>query len=137
MCDTARNEMNTLPFRVGQTIKNAAYRVGQTARSVAHRVGSAVGKAARGITRGTDIAQKAVDIAGAVRDKVRGINNASGGLLEEGVRALPFGNSVLKGANVASKAIDRAGAVVRKVRRGAQTVERVRSRAQQAVNNFT
>lgn len=129
--------LNINPYKIGQSVRRAAYKVGQAARTAVNKVGGVVGGAVRKVTKGTALAEKVVGAAGAVRDKVRGINEASGGLLEEGVRALPFGNNVVRGAKAFSKGVDRAGTVLRKVRRGAETVERVRTKAQKTVNQFT
>jgi hypothetical protein len=122
-------------YRVGQTAKRTAFRVGQAARGAAFRVGQSVGKAARSVLRGTDIAQGVIKGGQSVRNVVRGINERTGGLLEEGVRRLPFGDDVVLGARGASKALDAAGGVIRKVRRGAQTIERTRARAQRPMRD--
>jgi len=121
------------PYKLAQNARNTVYKLATAAK----RTGQRLGVIPRKVRTYSDVAQKVLDVAGKVRDKVAGINKASGGLLEEGVRALPFGDNIVRGANVASKVIDRAGAVVRKVRRGADTVERVRNRAMQATNQFT
>jgi hypothetical protein len=116
-------------YRVGQAAKRTASRIGQVAKGAAYRVGQAAGKVARKVIQGTDLVDKFVKGGQAVRNVVKGINERSGGLLEEGVRRLPFGDDVVLGAKGISKGLDAASGVIRKVRRGAQTIERVRARA--------
>lgn len=125
------------PVRIGEFIRGAGRRIGQAAYGAARRVGDVLNRAVRSgaqkLIEGTGIAEGALDVAGGVRDQVARLNRSTSGLLEEGVRALPFGNQVVRGANAVSRGIDAARTVVRKVRKGAQTVERARRGAARQV----
>lgn len=125
------------PYKLGMNARSTALKLGQSAKATATKLGSAVGSAVRRVLSHTDAASKLVNSAARVRDIVRGVNDQSFGLLEEAVRALPFGDQAVRAGKALSRGIDTASGVIRKVRRGAQTVERVRNRAQAAVNQFT
>jgi hypothetical protein len=86
--------------RIGQTINRV---VKQTAVPVAEEAFRQVGRAERAVAS---------------------VNRSSGGLLEEGVRRLPFGNDAVLAANTVARGARRGSMALQSIRRVGQTIER-------------
>lgn len=68
--------------------------------------------------------QKGLEGVSNVADKVGEANRATGGLLEEAAKALPFGSQVVRGANAAARGAKRGQQALATARRIGSTIER-------------
>lgn len=117
---------STLPFRPVQL----ANRIGRYGRKTAYTVGGEISRIGQRVSRAVrrsvlPVAQQALDTVNSAASRVRDINQASGGLLEEGIRSLPVvGESVVRGANVVARGARRGSMALGRIQRATDTIER-------------
>lgn len=118
-----------LPYAARPAGPSAFSRIGMQARAAGRRVGTRVARIGQQVNRA--IQQSAIPVAeGALRQVNRaegviaGLNRSSGGLLEEGVRRLPFGNDAVLAANTVARGARRGSAALQSIRRVGSTIER-------------
>ena len=108
----------TFGQRIGSATRYARRRIGLGLQ----RVGTEVGK----FTNRTVLpaVQKSLQSVSNAADKVGEVNRATGGLLEEAVRSVPFGDQAVYAANVAARGAKRGSQTIARVRRVGSTIER-------------
>lgn len=104
-------------------------RLGSTARYASHRLGIGLQRLGKEVGKFTNrtvlpAVQKSLQGVSSAADKIGAANKATGGLLEEAVRSIPFGDQAVYAANVAARGAKRGSQAIASARRVGSTIER-------------